>query len=246
LVYNAAGLSTALLPPAGYYVLEAEFINITGAKCPDLTLGLNYGTYPALQYVPAPSTCNGDYSSNPIGIDPGAFGTDNSSVLGIASAQFTDSGRNDLVVASTSQVPFYGMAKLQVLINNSDGHFTDETAQRLPADQGMSSADPPEYVGQTSYWYRWVYTADLASRGCKDIVGWAVHGNSTTSQKSIYLNNCDGSNTFRHPTPAEAPMLPYDLYPVVVGGDTYLVQFEYPLGASVPIHVTAHVYSYKP
>jgi hypothetical protein len=46
-------------------------------------------------------------------------------------------------------------------------------------------------------------------------------------------NNCDGSNTFRYPTQIEAPMPPYDLYPVTLNGTAYLAHLEYPLGSTV-------------
>jgi hypothetical protein len=69
-----------------------------------------------------------------------------------------------------------------------------------PLSQAISSADPLESAGETQLWYRWVYTADLESRGCQGIIAWARFGSATGNQETLCMNNCDGSNTFRHPT----------------------------------------------
>lgn len=244
LAYNNTSLPGAILPPAGDYVTGAEFLNVSNMPCSDLVLALNIATS-AVEYVPAPASCNGNYSASPVAVNAGIFGSQQTIALGLAAVPLTNSGRNDIIDVSTSQTPFYGIGKLQILINNGDGQFTDETATRLPADEGISASDnEPEYSGETQFWYRWVYTADLENRGCQDIIAWGGHGSMITGQQTIFLNNCDGSNTFRHPISSEAPMLPYDLYPVSFQGGTYLIQFEYTLGSTPPFTVTATVFEW--
>jgi hypothetical protein len=244
LAYNNASLPAAVLPPNGDYITEAEFLNLSGSPCADLALGLNIAAN-AVEYIPAPTDCNGNYSQSPVAINPGIFGTQATITLGLAATSLTNSGRNDIIDVSTSQTPLYGIGKLQILINNGSGQFSDDTANRLPSDQGISVSDnAPEYSGQTAFWYRWIYTADLENRGCQDLIAWGGLGNMTTQQQTIFINNCDGSNTFRHPTAAEAPMPPYNLYPVTLNGTTYLVHFEYPLGSTPPFTVTAIVYQW--
>lgn len=242
--YNNTSLPSTILPPGGDYVTEAEFLNASSSSCPDLVLGLNIADS-SVKYVPAPTACNGNYSASPIAVNAGIFGSQQTITLGLAAVPLTNSGRNDIIDVSTSQTPFYGIGKLQILVNNGNGQFTDDTSTRLPADEGVSASDnQPEYSGETEFWYRWVYTADLENRGCNDIVAWGGHGNTITGQQTIFLNNCDGSNTFRHPTPVEAPMLPYDLYPVNIASSTYLVQFQYPLGSTPPFTVTVNVWKW--
>jgi hypothetical protein len=97
--------------------------------------------------------------------------------LDIDATDLNDDGYQDLFINYTKQ-EYYGRY-IQILINNQDGTFRDETAARLPQSENY---DP---------WIVWVYLLDLDMDGHLDIVATPVSG----SGPLFYLNIGDG--TFR-------------------------------------------------
>jgi hypothetical protein len=63
----------------------------------------------------------------------------NALVLSIASTDVNGDGAPDLLLAETQQDPYYIGSKIQVLINDGQGHFTDETATRFPDEPNAQS-----------------------------------------------------------------------------------------------------------
>ena len=59
------------------------------------------------------------------------------------------SGKSDLLLVSTHNTPFYVGRAVQVLINNGDGTFHDENAQRLGFQEDSGN------------WLRYVTPTDL-------------------------------------------------------------------------------------
>jgi hypothetical protein len=111
--------------------LRSLLLDVNGDGSPDLVLGadgpnpdstvlLNDGTG-HFHEAPAPSFPPKPEAFGPTGI-----------LIGLASLDINHDGRPDLLAGFTSYNPFYVGRRLQVLINNGDGTFRDETAQRLP------------------------------------------------------------------------------------------------------------------
>jgi FG-GAP-like repeat/FG-GAP repeat len=60
-------------------------------------------------------------------------------VMDIVPTDVSGDGAVDLLLAETQHQPYYIGSKIQVLINDGDGHFTDETKTRLPAQPQAES-----------------------------------------------------------------------------------------------------------
>jgi len=95
--------------------------------------------------------------------------------LYIESTDFDNDGLPDLILASTSR---YKGRYLQILINNGDGTFTDETKSRLP--QSINSDE----------WIITINLVDLDHDGDLDITTTTMGGKPETLPN--YLNNGEG------------------------------------------------------
>lgn len=105
--------------------------------------------------------------------------SDTDIALDIDATDLNDDGYQDLFIAFTKTDPWYVGRYIQVLINNQDGTFRDETGTRLPQSDDY---DP---------WIKWVYLLDLDMDGHLDIV--AAPLGATATGPLFYLNNGDGS-----------------------------------------------------
>lgn len=63
----------------------------------------------------------------------------NANVMSIASTDVNGDGAADLLLAETQQDHYYIGSKIQVLINDGHGHFSDETSTRLPDQPNAQS-----------------------------------------------------------------------------------------------------------
>jgi hypothetical protein len=84
--------------------------------------------------------------------------------LHIAAADLNSDGFMDLVLSWTKGDPFYQGRYIQVLINNGDATFTDETDARLP----------PQSFEDTYWWFRAVELTDPDEDGDLDILTHVV------------------------------------------------------------------------
>jgi hypothetical protein len=159
----------------------SEFVDVNNDASPDLILGdagddlaggpdslvlLNDGT--------------GHFSILPNAIPPKPF-AETDIALDIDPADINGDGYQDLFIAFTKGD--YVGRYIQVLINNQDGTFRDETPTRLP----QSDNDDP--------WIIWVYLLDLDMDGHLDIAAAPM---GDPQGPLFYLNN--GNGTF-HPLP---------------------------------------------
>jgi hypothetical protein len=155
----------------------SEFVDVNNDTFPDLILGdagddleggpdslvlLNDGT--------------GHFSILADAIPSKPF-SETDSAMDIDATDLNGDGYEDLLIAFTKWD--YVGRYIQVLINNQDGTFRDETSTRLPQSDNN---DP---------WIVWVYLLDLDMDGHLDIVASTVGG----QEPLFYLNNGDG--TFR-------------------------------------------------
>lgn len=125
---------TDLLPPelqdtnGGHHRYTRDlFVDANGDGAPDLVLGADNQT-PDSQVLLNDGTGHFHFASAPL--PPKPFGP-SSILISLASLDINADGRPDLL-AGFQHEDFSGRA-IQVLINNGDGTFRDETATRLPA-----------------------------------------------------------------------------------------------------------------
>jgi hypothetical protein len=148
----------------------SEFADINNDTFPDLILGqgdrdrdshvlLNDGT--------------GRFSRVETPLPPSFFAPEQQ-IIDIKAADITGDGYLDLFLVDTRNT-YHGWY-IQVLINNADGTFRDETSSRLP----QSGANAP--------WLWWVDLIDLNMDEHLDIVASPIEGNGPL----FYLNNGDG------------------------------------------------------
>jgi hypothetical protein len=109
---------------------------------------------------------------------PKPFGPD-AEGLAIAPIELNGDSHPDLLVAFTKHNPFYQGRWIQVLINNGDGTFRDETSTRLPQQDNFDA------------WPYAIRVADLNGDGKPDVAVAVNNGGAPP----FYLNNGDGSFT---------------------------------------------------
>jgi hypothetical protein len=100
--------------------------------------------------------------------------------LAVTPVELNGDGHTDLLAAFTKQDPFYVGRWVQVLINNGDGTFRDETATRLPQSDNSLG------------WPYSIYVADLNRDKKPDIEVSAYPNRDATP--SFYINK--GAGTF--------------------------------------------------
>lgn len=104
------------------------FADVNGDGKPDLVLGAEDHTANSAVLL---NDGAGNFRFLPNAMPPKPFGT-NAIALSVVPDDINHDGHIDLLVAFTRGDPFYVSAYVQVLMNNGDGTFRDETATRLP------------------------------------------------------------------------------------------------------------------
>jgi len=105
------------------------FADVNGDGKPDLVLGADDHTPSSAVLL---NDGAGDFRFLADAMPPKPFGA-NAIALNVVPTDVNHDGHPDLLVAFTRGDPFYVDAYVQVLINNGDGIFRDETVTRLPA-----------------------------------------------------------------------------------------------------------------
>ncbi|MFY8064529.1 MAG: FG-GAP repeat domain-containing protein, partial [Usitatibacteraceae bacterium] len=103
---------------------------------------------------------SGDFTKRPeVKLPRSVFGANQSS-QDIVAHDVNGDGRIDLIICGTQGEPGYVGRFLQILINNGDGTFRDESSTRLIGSSSKS----------TGAWNRFIRLADLNGDGVLDIV----------------------------------------------------------------------------
>ncbi|MFD2366204.1 FG-GAP-like repeat-containing protein [Pseudoduganella sp. GCM10020061] len=123
-------------------------------------------------------------SATPIALP--ATGLDRQVVIGIETIDLNGDNLPDLVVSATnggSHAEFYKVPYLQLLVNEGNGVFRDETATRLPQSMEINSS--------SANWYLSATAVDLNGDGFQDIV---ADGTASATSK-VFMNDGHGNFT---------------------------------------------------
>jgi len=123
--------------------------------------------------------CTGHFSVLPNALPPKLFS--DGITLDIEPIKLGSSGKPDLLLVFTHNSPFYVGRAIQVLIDNGDGTFRDESGQRIGFQE------------DTGNWIRYVYPVDTNGDCSRDIFP-VFNG----SEVRIYTN--DGTGHFTRQT----------------------------------------------
>jgi len=104
------------------------FVDVNRDGAPDLVLGADDHTLNSRVLL---NDGSGHFHDAPAPLAPKALGP-GSILISLATVDVNHDSQPDLLAGYTSDNPFYVGRRIQVLINNGDGTFRDETAQRLP------------------------------------------------------------------------------------------------------------------
>ncbi len=161
--------------------------DVNGDGSPDLVL-LSEGDANGITWGPSRVLLNdghGHFHDLPNAMPAKPFGG-GSEGLAIAAADLNRDGKVDVIAGyarlGSAGERFYVGRYLQILINNGDGTFRDETSTRLP--QTVS--------GNTDEWPLAIRLADLNGDGAIDI-GVSDSEENQSAVPAFYLNNGDGT-----------------------------------------------------
>jgi hypothetical protein len=220
-------VSSGLLPPSvagGSAFTASAFADVNGDGSPDLILGGGHDCPES----PNPTEVLLNDGTGHFDVLPGALPSKplgpTTETLDIRPVELNNDGHVDLVVAATSApvplVDCYSTGYLgrivQILINNGDGTFRDETASRLPQDPHSQSLD---YIKNLTI-------ADINGDGAPDILSETViPPDGDSIDDVVYLNNGNG---FFRALPFGYPFLNWHAHALVGGSDggrdVFLVQ----------------------
>ena len=173
-------LGTGLLPAAQTDFNQTQytgstFADVNGDGHPDLILSAENLTP---QSVVLLNDGTGHFTLLPNALPPKPFGPD-AIGLGPISFDINGDGHPDLLIGYTKNNPFYVGRWIQVLINNGDGTFSDQTASILPQSDNSDT------------WPEFFRLADLQRTGHMDF-GVVTNGNGDDSPH-LYLRDQNGN-----------------------------------------------------
>jgi hypothetical protein len=199
------------------------FVDANTDGWPDLVLGADDHTVNSRVLL---NDGSGHFHDAPTRFPPKPLGP-TSILISLAALDINRDGRTDLLAGFTPGNPFYVGRRIQVLINEGDGVFRDETGQRLPEQDGGAG------------WPYAIRVAELNGDGHLDL-GVSING-AYTERAPIYLD--DGSGSYRPvQAPSSQPFFVFvdangDEHPDIVsasGGQTELVDVQLQLQPAPP------------
>jgi hypothetical protein len=208
-------LSNTLLPAslnAGSFVTGhtwSALADLNGDGYDDAVFGAIDGTVTNRSFVLL-NDGKGSFASSQK-IDLPASGVSLETVVGIKSLDLNKDGKLDLIMSvlnGGSHDVFYETPYLQILINEGNGQFRDETATRLP-----------QAVDGTGGWYKFVDLTDLNGDGALDLVVQASVSSHKASdlESAVFLN--DGAGNFFKARAFTADVYGSAVHAIDVNGD---------------------------
>jgi hypothetical protein len=201
---EANGIPDDLADPHACHVIHAAaFADVDGNGTQDLVIGSGYNACNPLRTGVLLNDGHGRFPVLTQQFPQPPFGFNQPSE--IATGDLNGDGRPDIVIAYTKEA-WIGRW-LQVLINDGHGHFTDETATRLPV-QGNNQLG----------WVKWVRLVDVNGDGQLDIATSIQPTGPPWTVRSPYFLN-DGSGHFIS-LPDNLGLPPIDTYALLdTGGE---------------------------
>ncbi|WP_312517811.1 VCBS repeat-containing protein [Massilia sp.] len=146
---------TSSLASLGEYA-SAKFVDVNGDSMADLVVG--YDQSGATAGAVLLNDGKGYFKGPAIPLPVGVMGANNTIIVGIESTDVNGDGKADLILSSSQNAPtYYGNGRLQVLIGDGDGTFTDKTSAYLPVNNNRA-------------WTQAVHVVDLDSDGKLDLL----------------------------------------------------------------------------
>ena len=168
--------------------VSSQFVDVNGDSCPDLVLGSDQGNQSQVLL----NNCSGYFSVLGGALPAKLFG--DGITLHVQPFNVSSSALPGLFLVSTHGNPFYEGRAIQVLINNGDGSFRDESVQRL------------NFKEDTGRWIKYIRLADISGQ-CRADVFPEINGSSEIrlylddGQQHFSLKNSDLPNVFGTPIP---------------------------------------------
>lgn len=202
LPYDTSGSSWTVPDLPGRFT-SSLFADVNGDGYPDLIVGGDdYSKVAGAVYL---NDRSGSFKTAEMLLPVGLFGAANTNTVHLASLDVNGDGCLDLLLSQTEKSPtYYGHQKVQVLINDCQGRFSDETASRMLGQTGEGG------------WAQFIRLADMNQDGWTDIVLQVE--SPAASQPIVWLNQ--GNGTFSPMSNSLLPSFPYgSLTPVDFDGD---------------------------
>ncbi len=179
---SSAGIPDDILLPYGDTFLSELLVDLDGDGFPELVMGTAGIVAPA-ENVVLWNDGTGNFKVRPRtqlpdGVFAGGGNTDD-----IASLDVNDDGRADLAIATTQRGALQDVGfALQILVNQGDGTFVDESLARLGAGASRTNG----------IWYQFIRIADINKDGWDDIYG-VGGGQFNVSVPVFWINRGDGT-----------------------------------------------------
>jgi hypothetical protein len=196
----------------GRKFVSSLLVDVNGDGFPDLVLGTDHDGGNADNIILLNDGA-GDYTKRPeIKLPRSAFGT-NQNTMDIVAQDLNADGHPDLIICGTGAQPFYVGRFLQVLINNGDGTYRDESSARLVGTASKS----------TGGWNKFIRTVDMNGDGAFDLVINVEQGYSEAVD-IIWLNDGKGRFTAVSSTVLANPLSSVEVVDVDEDGRPDLVE----------------------
>lgn len=135
----------------------SKFVDVNGDGKVDLVIGTQQDS--SVAGFVYPNDGHGKFTGPAIPLPTGINGAKNNLVMDIVPTDLNGDGKPDLLLSTTENAPlFYGNGKIQVLIGNGDGTFSDQTSTYFAADNNNTG------------WIQFLHLIDLDGDGKLDVL----------------------------------------------------------------------------